>query len=84
MIVKQRSALLKRAKLYQLEAALPELALALNAWSFVTSPDLELISGESGELSYRIGRREIAHLYKDGLFDLCLPSASMRWFHWLV
>lgn len=64
-----------KAKLYQLEAALPELALDLERMVSRLShlPDIELVSGSSGELSYRLNGREIAYLFKDGQFDLCLP-----------
>jgi len=64
----------KRA-LYQLEAALPELALNLEKLVSHLSqyPQLALCGAHSRKLCYSLGGREIAQLSQDGSFEVRLP-----------
>ncbi len=64
-----------KAKLYQLEAALPKLALDFEKMIMRLGhlPDLAMAEGSEGSLSYFLKEHEVAHLYNDGTFDICLP-----------
>ena len=64
-----------KAKLYQLEQALPALALDLEHLVLRLGhiPALEVSAGEKGGLTYLIGGREIAHLDLNGTCDVRLP-----------
>ena len=64
-----------KSQLYQLETSLPNLALDFEKMIMRLGhlPDLYLAEGREGHLSYFLKEHEVAHLFKDGTFDICLP-----------
>ena len=61
--------------LYRLESDYPEIGVDLERMTrrLGQLPDLKIVKGASGHLTYVQRGREVAHLYQDGLFDVCLP-----------
>ena len=64
-----------KSKLYQLESALPDLALDLERLVLRLGhlSELSVSGARQDALTYMLGSREIAHLRADGTFDICLP-----------
>lgn len=73
-VVALSDAEVKRA-LYQLEDALPHLAVSLEKLISHLSqyPHLEMSHGQEGRFAYYLHDREIAHLSKNGTFEVRLP-----------
>ena len=64
-----------KAKLYELEQRLPDLALDLEHLMLRLGhlPQLRISGSHSGMLTYSLDHREIAHLNAEGTFDIRVP-----------